>query len=86
MSRSQRHTPIIPVANHESEKSEKRAAHHRDRKWLHDHLNPQTASAEDFDIKEFHLHPHSGRDNFSKGGREFIGHRVRYEDPRALTK
>lgn len=86
MSRSQRHTPIIPVAKIESEKDEKRAAHHRERRWLHDHLNPQTATKEDFDIEAFHLHPHSGRDSFSKGGREFIGYRVRYEDPRALTK
>ncbi len=61
MSRSKRRTPIIPVANIESEKNEKRLAHQRERKWLHDHLNPRTASMEDFDIKMFHLHPHSGR-------------------------
>ena len=86
MSRSMRHTPIIPVAKIESEKDEKRTAHQRDRKWLHDHLKPQMACMEDFDIKSFHLHPHGGRDEFGKGGREFLGHRVRYEDPRALTK
>ncbi|MFT3671421.1 hypothetical protein [Aestuariivirga sp.] len=86
MSRSKRRTPIIPVANIESEKTEKRLAHQRERKWLHDHLNPRTASMEDFDIKMFHLHPHSGRDSFSKGGREFLGHRALYDDPRSMTK
>lgn len=86
MSRSKRRTPIIPVANIESEKTEKRLAHQRERKWLHDHLNPRTVSMEDFDIKMFHLHPHSGRDSFAKGGREFLGHRAMYDDPRSMTK
>jgi hypothetical protein len=86
MSRSLRHSPIVPVANIESEKAEKRLAHHRERKWLHDHLNPQTATKEDFEIETFHEHPHSGRILFAKDGKEFIGSRARYEDPRVMRK
>lgn len=86
MSRSLRHTPIVPVAKIESEKNEKRIAHHRERKWLHDHLNPQIAADEDFDIQTFHLHPHAGRDSFAKAGREFLGSRAIYDDPRAMRK
>ena len=86
MSRSLRHSPIIPVANIESEKKDKQLAHGRERKWLHDHLNPQTASTEDFEIEVFHEHPHSGREVFAKDGKEFIGSRAVYDDPRALRK
>ena len=86
MSRSLRHTPIVPVANIESEKAEKKSAHHRERKWLHDHLSPKISVDEDFDIEAFHLHPRMGRGMFSKIGKEFLGSRTRYEDPRALRK
>jgi hypothetical protein len=86
MSRSLRHSPIVPIAKIESEKDEKRLAHQRERKWLHDHLNPQTATTEDFEIEAFKEHPHSGRIMFSKDGKEFIGSRARFEDPRALRK
>lgn len=86
MSRSLRQSPIIPRLNVETEKAEKRIAHHRERKWLHDHLNPREATTEDFEIEAFHLHPHAGRDAFGKGGKEFLGSRAKFEDPRALRK
>lgn len=86
MSRSQRRSPIIPRSNTETEKSEKKLAHQRERKWLHDHLNPQTVTMEDFEIETFHLHPRAGRVAFGKDGKEFIGSRTRYEDPKALRK
>jgi hypothetical protein len=86
MSRSLRHSPIVPVANIESEKADKRNAHQRERKWLHDHLNPTTATAEDFELEAFHEHPHSGRMFFGKDGKEFLGSRAKYEDPRSLRK
>ncbi len=86
MSRSLRHSPIVPVANTDSEKSDKRTAHMRERKWLHDHLNPQTATAEDFEIEKFHVHPSSGSEAFAKVGKEFVGSRAHYENPQALRK
>jgi hypothetical protein len=86
MSRSLRHTPIVPRLNVVTEKEEKRIAHHRERKWLHDHLKPTEAAAEDFDIPTFHLHPHAGHDTFAKGGKEFLGSRAIYDDPRSMRK
>ena len=86
MSRSLRHSPIVPRLNVETEKDEKRAAHHRERKWLHDHLTPTAVAVEDFDIPTYRLHPHAGHDGFAKGGKEFLGSRVRFEDPRSLRK
>ncbi len=71
MTRSMRTAPFVPVTNRESDKSDKKQAHQRERKWLHDHLNPKTATAEDFEIPEFHLHPHGGHDLFAKGGKQW---------------
>ena len=86
MSRSQRQTPIVPRTNSETEKDEKRIAHQRERKWLHDHLNVQTASVEDFELTAPPQHPRAGQVEFGKDGKEFIGHRAVYEDPRQLRK
>jgi hypothetical protein len=70
MTRSTRQNPFVPVAPNESEKNDKRLAHQRERKWIHDHLTPTTATAEDFDIPSFHEHPKSGRNLFAKHGKE----------------
>jgi hypothetical protein len=70
MSRSVRHHPFLARSSHESEKSDKVLAHQRERKWIHDHLTPQVAAVEDFDIVSFHEHPKSGRDFFAKHGKE----------------
>jgi hypothetical protein len=86
MARSLRHTPIVPRANIDTEKDEKRMAHHRERKWVHDHLNPQNATTEDFELKSHHLHPKAGRETFSKDGKEFVGHRAKYDDAHLLRK
>ena len=76
----------MPNANVPSEKEDKRQAHQRERKWFHDHVTPQTAVTEDFDVEDFRLHPHSGRAAFGKDGKAFVGHRARYEDPKPLRK
>ncbi|MCA0433992.1 MAG: hypothetical protein LCH46_12100 [Proteobacteria bacterium] len=86
MSRSLRHTPIVPNANVASEKEDKRQAHQRERKWFSDHISPQTVTAEDFEVEDFRLHPHSGRAIFGKDGKAFLGHRAKYEDPKTLRK
>jgi hypothetical protein len=70
MSRSVRQNPFVAKSSHESEKNDKKLAHQRERKWIHDHLTPQAATTEDFDIVDFHLHPKSGRDLFAKHGKE----------------
>ena len=71
MTRSLRQNPFVPNSTHESEKHDKVLAHQRERKWIHDHLNPVAATVEDFDIVDFHLHPKGGRGTFAKAGREF---------------
>ena len=71
MTRSLRQNPFVPNSHNESEKSDKIIAHQRERKWVHDHLNPVRATIEDFDIVAFHNHPRSGRDTFAKAGRSF---------------
>ncbi len=86
MARSLRHTPIVPRANIETEKDEKRIAHHRERKWVHDHLKLQHVTAEDFEIKMHHLHPKAGRELFGKDGKQFIGHRAKYDDAEQMRK
>jgi hypothetical protein len=86
MSRSTRHTPLVPVTNMESEKNEKRLAHQRERKWLHDHLKPNLAVVEDFDIVNYHEHPHSGSDSFAKQGKEFVSAAAAREDHKVLRK
>lgn len=86
MTRSMRHTPIVPVTKNETEKNDKRLAHQRERKWLHDHLNPQTAADEDFEIARFYHHPREGRETFSKDGKQFIGHRAKYDDAQLMRK
>lgn len=69
MTRSVRQNPFVPNAANESEKNDKRLAHQRERKWIHDHLTPTTATTEDFDIVSFHEHPKGGRDTFAKHGK-----------------
>ena len=69
MTRSTRHHPFTPNSTHISEKSDKVLAHQRERKWIHDHLNPVAATVEDYDIVTFHNHPKGGRDTFAKAGR-----------------
>jgi hypothetical protein len=69
MTRSVRQNPFVPNIAHDSEKNDKRLAHQRERKWIHDHLTPQAAAVEDFDIVSFHEHPKSGRDLFAKHGK-----------------
>jgi hypothetical protein len=86
MSRSMRHTPIIPATNKDTEKKDKQLAHQRERKWLHDHLNVQTATVEDFEIDVFHHHPREGRELFAKDGKQFIGSRAKYVDAHLLRK
>jgi hypothetical protein len=68
MSRSVRHHPFLANSSHESEKSDKRLAHQRERKWIHDHLHPEHVM-EDFDLIAHHEHPRSGRDQFAKAGK-----------------
>ncbi len=86
MARSMRHTPIVPVAKNETEKDDKRHAHQRERKWLHDHLNPQTVANEDFELEQFRHHPREGRELFAKDGKQFVGHRAKYEEAHLLRK
>jgi hypothetical protein len=69
MTRSVRQHPFVANTAYESEKNDKRLAHQRERKWIHDHLTPTAATAEDFDIPTFHEHPKSGRDLFAKHGK-----------------
>jgi hypothetical protein len=69
MTRSVRQHPFVPNVPNESEKNDKRLAHQRERKWIHDHLSPTSATTEDFDIVSFHEHPKSGRDYFAKHGK-----------------
>jgi hypothetical protein len=69
MTRSVRQNPFVPNVPHESEKNDKRLAHQRERKWIHDHLTPSSATTEDFDIVAFHEHPKSGRHIFAKHGK-----------------
>jgi hypothetical protein len=70
MTRSVRQNPFVANTAYESEKNDKRLAHQRERKWIHDHLKPTEAGAEDFDIPNFHEHPKSGRNLFAKHGKE----------------
>jgi hypothetical protein len=70
MSRSHRN-PFIANAPIESEKADKQRAHQRERKWFHDHLQPNVVQEEDFDIVSFHEHPKSGRVIFAKHGKAF---------------
>jgi hypothetical protein len=86
MARSVRHTPIVPIANSETEKDDKKIAHQRERKWVHDHLTLQAATTEDFELDKFHGHPKAGRAEFSKDGKQFIGHRAKYEDAQLMRK
>jgi hypothetical protein len=86
MARSVRHTPLVPRTTTESEKKDKQLAHHRERKWVHDHLNPQIAGAEDFDIVAFREHPRAGRDAFGKDGKLFVGSRAKYDDAPLMRK
>jgi hypothetical protein len=69
MTRSVRQNPFVANTAYESEKNDKRLAHMRERKWIHDHLTPGAAAVEDFDIPTFHEHPKSGRDLFAKHGK-----------------
>ena len=69
MTRSVRQHPFVANSTHESEKNDKRLAHQRERKWIHDHLIPSIPVDEDFDIVSFHEHPKSGRDYFAKHGK-----------------
>jgi hypothetical protein len=73
MSRSVRNHPFLANSSHESEKTDKRLAHQRERKWFHDHLHPSDVTQEDFDIIVFHEHPKSGRSTFAKHGKVFHG-------------
>lgn len=68
MTRSVRQTPFLSNTTRESEKKDKQLAHQRERKWLHDHLQPESVG-EDFDIVDHHEHPKSGRDTFAKKGK-----------------
>ncbi len=68
MTRSHR-TPFIANAPIESEKTDKKLAHQRERKWFNDHLHANVVQKEDFDIVSFHEHPKSGRHLFSKHGK-----------------
>jgi hypothetical protein len=68
MTRSVRQSPFLPNSSHESEKSDKRQAHQRERKWVHDHLHPEHVN-EDFELAAPHVHPKSGRDSFAKKGK-----------------
>jgi hypothetical protein len=86
MARSLRHTPIVPRANIPTEKDEKKLAHQRERKWVHDHLTLQAATVEDFELVKFHEHPRGGREMFAKDGKEFVGHRAKYEDAELMRK
>ncbi len=86
MSRSLRHTPIVPRTNVETEKDEKRLAHQRERKWLHDHLTLQAATMEDFEPELYHLHPRAGRADFGKDGKEFVGSRAAYDEAHLMRK
>lgn len=81
MSRSIRQHPFMSNTAHESEKNDKRIAHQRERKWMHDHVRPQWAVDEDFDVTPFHLHPKSGRGLFAKGGKS-----LRADDAGALRR
>lgn len=69
MTRSVRQQPFVANSTNESEKNDKRLAHQRERKWMHDHLTPSAATIDDFDIPSFHEHPKSGRDLFAKHGK-----------------
>jgi hypothetical protein len=69
MTRSLRQNPFIANSSHESEKNDKRLAHQRERKWINDHLRPEEAGTDDFDIVTFHEHPRSGRHFFAKHGK-----------------
>jgi hypothetical protein len=73
MSRSSKNHPFLANSAHESEKSDKRLAHQRERKWFNDHLHPTDVTREDFDIIAFHEHPKSGRNTFAKHGKAFHG-------------
>jgi hypothetical protein len=86
MSRSMRHSPLVPATNTESEKTEKRLAHQRERKWVHDHLKPTLASDEDFDMVTYHEHPHSGSDTFAKQGKAFVKSAEARGDHRLMMK
>jgi hypothetical protein len=86
MARSVRHTPLIPRTSTPTEKKEKQLAHQRERKWVHDHLRPQTATVEDFELENFHEHPHSGREQFGKDGKQFVGSRAKYDDAALMRK
>jgi hypothetical protein len=86
MARSTRHTPLVPRSNSETEKKEKQLAHQRERKWVHDHLTLQTASVEDFELLAFTHHPREGRETFGKDGKQFVGHRAKYEDAHLMRK
>jgi hypothetical protein len=68
MTRSVRQTPFLSNTARESEKKDKQLAHQRERKWVHDHLQPENVG-EDFDLPTPHEHPKSGRDSFAKKGK-----------------
>jgi hypothetical protein len=86
MARSVRRTPLIPRKAIESEKLEKRLAHQRERKWVHDHLSPEVAADEDFDLVTFHEHPRKGRAAFGKDGKLFVGSRAKFDDAALMRK
>lgn len=86
MARSMRHTPLVPRTNTDTEKKDKQIAHQRERKWVHDHLILQAATAEDFELDTFHNHPRAGREEFGKDGKQFVGHRAKYDETRLMRK
>ena len=71
MSRSRRHVPIMGHAKSKSEKDDKQRASMTARKRLHNQLNPQTASAEGFDLQTGEDHPRSGQRTFAKDGKGY---------------
>ncbi len=86
MTRSMRHTPIVPRTNTETEKKDKQIAHQRERKWVHDHLNISAATIEDFELDTLHHHPRGGQMTFGKDGKQFVGSRAVYEEAHLMRK
>ena len=69
MSRSVKKTPIIAMANSDSEKQDKQLYNRRVRRWVRERLR----TTQDVELKE---HPRSGQAIFSKDGRQYCQGKV----------
>lgn len=73
MSRSRRKTPKAAITSTESDKPWKQFASRRVRRWVDAHVNPQEATAADFDLVNYEEHPRSGQWTFGKDGKVWLG-------------